>query len=143
MDTRLLDFLNSHRVCVITTLLEDGSPHSAAMHYSHSIDPLVIYISTDQGSRKMQALDAQTKGSSSMVIGISEDEWISLQMSGTVHVVVDEEELAKAKEAHYPKHPNSQKYEDDPGTVFLAFTPTWWRYTDFNVKPPLKLSSED
>ena len=141
MDNKVLDFLKNNRVCSLTTLLTDGSPHAAALHYSHKESPLTLYFSTENTSRKCQALldGKPTKGA--VVIGLSEEEWITLQMDGEVRAV-SKEELDEVHEIHYAKHPNSEKYKDDPATMFLAFTSSWWRYTDFNTDPVTIISSE-
>ncbi len=40
------------------------------------------------------------------------------------------------------KLPSSAEWKDDPATVLLAFTPTWWRFTDLNTDPYTIISSE-
>ncbi len=142
MEQKVLDFLKNNRVSVLATQLKDGSPHTAALHYSHRSDPLVLYFSTENTSRKYQALAKGKSVKGSVTIGFSEQEWITLQMDGVVSVVSDSDELKVAKTIHYPKHPNSQKFENDPATVFLKFTPSWWRYTDFNTHPPTIFDSK-
>lgn len=63
-------------------------------------------------------------------------------MDGEAVVISDEVELDKVHEIHYLKHPDSEKYKDDPATIFLKFTSDWWRYTDYNTKPETIFSSE-
>ena len=79
MNQKILDFITNHRVCSLTTILPDGSPHSAAMHYSHSVDPLTFYFSSDNESKKFQGLVKNNTGKASMIIGFSEEEWLTLQ----------------------------------------------------------------
>lgn len=141
MDSKVLEFLTSHRVCSLTTLLKDGSPHGAALHYSHINEPLKLYFSTENTSKKCEALSSNGLTKASVVIGFSEEEWITLQMDGEVRTITDKEELNTVQAIHYKKHPNSEKYKDDPTTIFLKFTPVWWRYTDYNTEPPTILSS--
>lgn len=62
-------------------------------------------------------------------------------MEGSVRAVIDKKELLKVHTVHYKKHPGSEKWKDDPATIFLVFTPKWWRYTEFNPKF-LKLESK-
>ncbi len=134
MDEKVLDFLGKHRVCSLTTLLKDGSPHAAAMHYSHSVSPFEIYIQTENTSRKCQALLKGKSVGASVVIGFSEEEFKTLQMDGEVKAVKDKKELAKIHKIHYAKHPEAKKWKDDPATLFLTFTPKWWRYTEYKPK---------
>ena len=72
----------------------------------------------------------------SVVIGFSEEEWISLQMDGQLRVASLEDEIGTIKTIHYAKIASSKEFENEPGTMFLVFKPLWWRYTDFNTEPP-------
>ncbi|MBI4129893.1 pyridoxamine 5'-phosphate oxidase family protein [Candidatus Roizmanbacteria bacterium] len=141
-DKQIIDFLTKQRVSVLTTLLKDGSPHAAALHYSHKINPLELYFSTENTSVKCQALLEGNSVKGSVVIGFSEEEWITLQMDGEVTAIFDTDKLKAAQAIHYPKHPKAAQYKDDPATIFLKFIPNWWRYTDYNTDPITILSSE-
>lgn len=44
IDTRIVDFAEKHRIAVISTLLADGAPHSATIHYA-SARPLEFFSS--------------------------------------------------------------------------------------------------
>lgn len=139
-DKKVLDFLTNHRVCSLTTLLKDKSPHAAALHYSHSNEPLELYFSTENTSRKCEALLEGKSTQASVVIGFSEEEWITVQMDGEVSVVSEPKELRTIQSIHYAKHSTSAKYKDDSATMFLKFTPKWWRYTDYNTNPITNMS---
>ena len=140
MYKKILDFLTSHRVCSLTTLLNDGSPHAAALHYSHKNDPLELYFSTENTSLKTQALLSRKSTKASVVIGFSEEEWITLQMDGNVEAIFNPKELEAVHAMHYAKIPDAEQYKNDPATIFLKFIPKWWRYTDYNDDPPTILS---
>lgn len=142
VDKKLISFIEKHRVSVLTTLLKNGSPHSATMHYSHQKRPLKFFFSTENTSRKCEDLLDGKKTKASMIIGLSEDEMVTLQMDGIIRAIFDPKTLTIAKSVHYPKHPNSQKYENDPATIFLEFSPEWWRFTDYNTDPITIFSSE-
>jgi len=141
MVKKITDFLSSQRVGVLSVMLPDGSLHAAALHYSHRDDPLELYFSTENTSRKTQGLLGGEITKAAVVVGFSEEEWLTLQMDGEVRAVLDASELATVQEVHYGKHPGSAKYKDDPATIFLAFTPHWWRYTDYNTELMTILSS--
>lgn len=138
----ILKFLNNNRVCSLTVMLPDGTPHAAAIHYSYHNSPLIFYFSTENTSRKCQGLIRGKVTKAAIVIGLSEQEWKTIQMEGEIQAVLDKSVLNKIKAIHYAKHPNSQKFEHDPATIFLAFTPTWWRYTDYNTKPITIITSQ-
>lgn len=135
-------FLTRERACALATLLADGSPHAAAVHFSHRADPLTLFVQTERSSRKCEALrDGQT-GRASVVVGFSETEWLTVQLNGAIRMITDAEELRAVHTLHYAKHPEAEQYRDDPDTAFLAFTPDWWRYTDFKTSPPQYIASD-
>ena len=134
MDQKIKDFLKKEHVGVISVLLADGSPHSATVHYSHQESPLKFFIQTSNGTVKVQNLLDGKIGRAAMVIGFSEQDWLTIQMRGAIRAVTDSNELETIYKIHYAKHPDAEKYKG-PKTVFLEFTPTWWRFTDFNTDP--------
>lgn len=141
MDNRITEFLSKNHICSFSTVLPDSSIHAAALHYSHSDNPLELYLSTDNTSRKCQGLLNGETQKAAVVIGLSEEEWITLQLDGEVQIVSDKGEVEAIQKIHYTKNPGSEKFKDDPATVFLKFTPKWWRYTDFNTDPVLVIYS--
>ena len=72
-----------------------------------------------------------------MTIGWSEKREITAQMRGEVREITDPAELAFAKATHYARNPDLQRSENDPHTVLLVFTPSWIRYSDLSMDPPL------
>jgi general stress protein 26 len=140
MDKTVLDFLSKDRIAVISVSLEDGAVHSATVHFSHQNDPFKFYIQTSSDTLKAQPfLNGQT-GQGALVVGFSEEEWVTFQAHGTIRAILDQEELEKICKIHYQKLPDAEKRKG-PDTVFLEFTPTWWRYTDFKSKPKTVINS--
>ena len=132
----LLALLKENRVCVLATAMPDGTPHTTVTHYSMAADkPVKLFFSTDDRSTKVQNILHNDKAA--VVVGWSEETWISAQMRGEIRIIKDQAELIYAKTTHYALHPNSQQFENDPHTVFLVFTPSWTRYSDLGVDPPL------
>lgn len=138
---KIHEFLKSHNIAVFSTNLPDGSIHAASLHFSHAENPLELYFSTDRESRKCQGLLHGEILPAAVVVGFSTEEWVTLQLDGEVQAVLVPEELRKIQDVHYAKHPHSEKYKDDPATIFLKFTPKWWRYTDFNTEPVMIVAS--
>ncbi len=138
MNSEIIQFLTRERVCVLSVILADGSPHAATVHFSMSLEsaePLKIYIQTYDASTKAQPfLDGKT-GKAAVVFGFSEQDWQTLQMRGSARRVTVQEELDKIYKIHYAKNPEAEKHKSSK-TVVLEFTPTWWRYTDLKTKPP-------
>lgn len=90
MDKQVLDFLTKNRVSSLTTLLKDSSPHASVLHYSHQEDPFEIFFSCDSTSLKCEALLGRKTTKASVVIGFSEEEWVTLQMDGEVQIILSD-----------------------------------------------------
>ena len=134
MNPLAVDLLTKERVGVIAVVLADGSPHAATVHYSEQTDPVRIFIQTSPTVK----VDAIKKSGgvmkAAMVVGMSETDFLTLQMRGQVRIVSELHQLEQIYAIHYRKHPEAEKYKS-PTTVFLEFTPTWWRYSDFKTEP--------
>jgi general stress protein 26 len=140
-DEKILNFLDSNRVGVLSVLLKDGSPHGATVHFSHQINPTKFFFLTDRKYKKCDALLEGNPVRASLVIGFSEEEMKTLQLDGTIRKVSDTEELSNLKEVHFKKIPTAKQYENDHDSVFLEFVPTWWQYTDYNTSPETRIAS--
>jgi uncharacterized protein YhbP (UPF0306 family) len=134
MKPEILNFIQKERVCSLSVIIADNTPHSATVHYSSQADPLKFYIQTSDKTTKAKPFFNGRIGNASIVIGQSEKDWVTFQMRGLVRMVTSPEELEKVYKIHYQKHPDAEQYKG-PHTVFLEFSPTWWRYTDFNTEP--------
>ncbi len=140
MDPKAVGLLTKERVCVLAVSLADGSPHAAEMHYSEQIAPVKLFIQTYH-TVKVRALEERGgAGKAAVVLNLAESEMKSLQMRGEVRIVTAEDELQRIYSVHYKKHPTAEKYKDSE-TVFLEFTPTWWRYSDFTTDPETVIES--
>ncbi len=132
MHPTAVGLLQKERACVLSVVLPDGSPHAAVVHYSQQIDPVTIFIQTYPTVKTEAIKGGNTKAA--IVVGLSEEDFVSLQMRGDISIISDPKELEHIQTVHYKKHPAAEKYKG-PHTIFLEFTPTWWRYTDFNTEP--------
>ena len=141
MNQQIIDLISKERVCVISTILPGNISHSAAMHFSHQTDPLRIFIQTTNNTEKVKGILNGETGKASIVIGFSEQDWLTLQMRGDIKIISDPERLPEIHKVHYKKNPDAEQYKESSNTVFLEFTPTWWRYTDFNTDPETIISS--
>jgi general stress protein 26 len=140
MNPIVLDLISTDKVGVISVALEDGTIHSATVHYSHNENPLKIYIQTSNTTLKVKPFLNGQIGKGAFVIGFSEDEWLTLQMHGEIRAISDQDQLEEIYKIHYKKHPDAEQYKG-PNTVFLEFSPIWWRYTDFNTDPETIINS--
>lgn len=141
MDPKALDLLKKERVCVLAVTLADGAPHSATVHYSELLEPVKLFIQTYPTVKAKAIQERGGRAKASIVVGTSEAEFVTLQMRGDIRIVTDAGELEEIFKIHYAKQPQAEKYKS-PSTIILEFTPTWWRYTDFNTSPETVVESK-
>ncbi|OHA68239.1 MAG: hypothetical protein A3A27_00140 [Candidatus Wildermuthbacteria bacterium RIFCSPLOWO2_01_FULL_47_18] len=134
MNQIAIDLLTKERVCVLSVVLADGSPHAAALHYSQQIDPVKLFIQTYPTVKTRAILEGGGAAKAAVVIGFNEQDFLTLQMRGMVNIVSDPAKLEEIYKIHYAKHPEAEKYKSSR-TIFLEFTPTWWRYSDLKTDP--------
>lgn len=140
LQQRLQTLLRENRLCVIATVMPDGTPNTAVMHYSMADAPLRLFFSADERSTKVH--NAVNNGKAAVTVGWSKVSPITAQMRGEIREITDPAELASAKATHYAMNPDLQQSEKDPHTVFLVFTPSWGRYADLSMDPPLVEEAE-
>ncbi len=143
MDERVIKFLKRHRISVLTTLLKNGQPHSAALHYAANFEPFYFIFFTDISSRKMEGLIDGKPGKASLVIGFNEEEWLTMQLEGEVRWVPNSDEFERTWEIYASKFNGVEKNKSDSNAAIITFTPKWWRYTEVKPSPAVKISSED
>ncbi len=143
MDRKVIDFLGKHRISVLTTLLKSGQPHSATLHYAYTPESDEFVFLTEANSVKCTDLAPDTPSPSSLVIGFSEEEWITFQAEGEVTLVQDEGSLDKAWDIYASKYKGADKHKGNQHSVILKFVPKWWRYTEVKPDPMRVISSED
>ncbi len=137
MHAKVLDFLKKEHVSVLTTLLADGIPHSASMHFSMRDDPLEFVFFTKEVSRKCKHFKIGKKYSAALVVGFDETKMIEFQAEGSIR-------KANAKESKNGVKTFASKFKGatlDSDHIVLVFKPTWWRYTEY--KPKFKVISSE
>ncbi len=136
MKAELQSYLAANRVGVLGVNLSDGTPHTAAVHYSQRDEPFCIYVQTGSDSVKCSPFATTEKVLASLTVGTSEVEWKTMQVHGFLEMVKDTDEVADFKQVHYAKNPDAASH-DGPDTAYLRFTPTWWRFSDYQKHPVL------
>ena len=134
MNTHALEVLEKERVCVLAVPMADGAPHAAATHFSYEAEPTTLFIQTYPTVKTKAIQDRGGSAPAAVVVGFDETQFVSLQMRGEVRIVSDAGEVERITAIHLAKHPEAKEHLS-PSTIFLAFTPTWWRYTDFKTHP--------
>jgi len=129
----LLDFLRSRRYAVQSSLHPSGAPQSAVVGIAVS-DDFEIVFDTLATSRKGQNL--RRRGAIALVIGSLEgDDERTVQYEGRADEPMGAER-ARLTELYLSVFPDGRERQKWPGLTYIRATPTWLRYSDYNVDPP-------
>ena len=125
---KILDFIKTQILGVISTVSPDSNPESAVVAFSET-DNLELIFGSFSDTRKNKNLQSNNKVS--FVIGWGD---ITVQYEGLAQELSGGEAI-KAREIHLFKNPGSKKYAFDEKQRFFKITPIWVRYYDFNYDP--------
>lgn len=128
MNPRIKNFLNRHRILVLSTLLKDGTPYCATCHYAFNNDGHFVIL-TEKNTRKCEGLNFSKFNPASIVVGFSEEEWIEFQATGTVTVIPSQSPMYPDLREDYEKKFKTTLDLDDLD-VFLLFDLNWARYSE-------------
>jgi uncharacterized protein YhbP (UPF0306 family) len=141
MDEQMVEFLKLHRISVLSILMPAGVVHGATMHYAFDESSKKFVFMTEKQSRKGGAVVDGGVRQASLVIGFSEEEWLTAQLSGLVKAVNDEE-MDWAWKTYAEKFSGADKYKGDEETLMMVFEPTWWKFSKVRPKPGEVRTSE-
>jgi general stress protein 26 len=134
MNEQILKLLKKERIGVLAVSLNTGEPHCAVMHFSVDYESKKLFFQTSPTVKTKAIQENGGKTHASVVVGLNDVDFVTLQMRGEIAIVTDKTEIEHIAVTHYRKLPEAEKYRD-ADTIFLSFTPTWWRYTDFTTEP--------
>lgn len=126
----LLSFLSVQRVGVLAVQMSDGTPHGATVHFVHSTDPLIFTFETDDRYRKYEALAAGGDVAATLVVGFEEGKSRTAQLDGVARLI---DAADPHVEKYLDKFPDKREKYKGEHVVWLTFTPTWWRFTDWTL----------
>jgi Pyridoxamine 5'-phosphate oxidase len=130
----LLQFLQSHRLAVQTSVSASGTPQAAVVGIAVS-ERFEIVFDTLASTRK--AINLRQNPRAAIVVGglIGGDE-----RTAQIEGVADEpagEELARLKGVYYDVYPDGRSRSAWSGLIYVRVRPTWVRFSDYNQDPPL------
>lgn len=125
----VIRFISERQFMVISTKGEEY-PESATVEYGN--DGLTLIFDTNNTSRKFQNIQKSPKVS--VVIGWDEEVNKTVQYQGIAQVL-EGEELGHLKKVYFAKSPESKKWENTNGNVYIKVSPKWVRMTDLNTSP--------
>jgi general stress protein 26 len=123
------NFLNSHKLAVISTVNEDTMPESAVVGFGQT-KALELVIGTDNSFRKYKNLKSNQKVS--LVIGWDDGE--TIQFEGTAREL-QSDEIDMVKNTYWIKSPQAEAQYKNPGQRYFLISPHWIRHTDLKTKP--------
>lgn len=126
----LLAFLSAQRVGVLAVQMPDGRPHGATVHFAHDDEPLVFTFETDDRYRKYEPLAAGNPVPATFVTGFTEGASKTVQCDGVAQLIsTDSPHVA----SYLKKFPEKVAKAQGEHVVWVSFTPTWWRFTDWTL----------
>jgi general stress protein 26 len=130
----LLDFLRSHRLAVEASVSPTGGAQAAVVGFAIT-DQFEIVFDTLVSTRKAQNLRQNPK-IALVVGGSAAGEERTAQYEG----IADEPsgaELEQLKRVYYTAYPDGPSRLSWPGLIYVRVQPTWVRYSDYTIEPPL------
>jgi general stress protein 26 len=132
----LLAVMRSNRFAIQASVASTGSPQAAVVGIVVT-DDFEIFFDTLDTTRKMRNL-RQNQKIAFVIGGTVEGDERTVQYEG----IADEptgSELERLKSIYYARFPDGPERLAWPGLVYVRARPSWIRYSDFNVDPPLIL----
>jgi len=130
----LLDFLRSQRLAVEASVSPTGAAQAAVVGFAIT-DRFEIVFDTLASTRKGHNLRQNPK--IALVIGgLTTGDERTVQYEG----IADEPsgaELERLKPIYYAAYPDGPSRLGWPGLIYVRVQPTWVRYSDYNVDPPV------
>ena len=132
--SELLRFLRSHRVAVEASVSPGGGAQAAVVGIAIT-DRFEIVFDTVDFTRKARNLRLNPK-LAFVIGGLLPGDERTVQYEG----VADEPsggDLDRLKQVYYETYPDGPSRLSWPGIMYVRVRPTWVRYSDYNVDPPL------
>ncbi|HTO72833.1 MAG TPA: pyridoxamine 5'-phosphate oxidase family protein [Gemmatimonadales bacterium] len=132
----LLAFMRSHHHAVETAVSPAGSPQAAVVGIVVS-DDFELFFDTLGDTRKAQNL-RRDRRTAFVIGGPGEGELRTVQYEG----VADEptgDSLAALTALYLARFPDGIVRQSWPGLTYFRVRPTWIRFSDFSVDPPIVL----
>ena len=121
--TQILQFINQHDLCVLSTVSPENLPESAVIKFVIT-DNFEIVFNTYNTYRKYKNMQQN----SNVAVVIGGEKGITVQYEGK-SVELQGKELERYQEIFHQKHSKS-KWHTHPQTRFFKIIPTWLRYSD-------------
>lgn len=122
-------FLRQHPTAVLATADNQGAPGAAVVLFAEEPSGSIIFGT--HPTLKYRNLQANPQAAMVVTRG-----FIAVQLHGQA-VELQGQASSQAEKLFLTKHPEADRHMVE-GSIFFRFTPTWVRYLDTGVKPPMK-----
>ena len=132
--TELLRFLRSHRVAVEASVSQGGAAQAAVVGFAITNQFEIVFDTVDS-TRKAGNL-RRNPNLAFVIGGLLPGDERTVQYEG----IADEpsgDELDRLKQVYYETYPDGPSRLSWPGIMYVRVRPTWVRYSDYNVDPPI------
>jgi len=126
----LFKFMAGHKLGVLGSLSQDGSPQSALVGIAVTPE-LEIIFDTVASSRKYGNLLANP--AASFVIGWAGE--VTVQYEGRAFQPTGTE-LSRYQKIYFDAYPDGPDRLSWPGIAYFVVRPKWIRYSDYDQRPP-------
>ncbi|HEY9745036.1 MAG TPA: pyridoxamine 5'-phosphate oxidase family protein [Oculatellaceae cyanobacterium] len=132
---KILDILKTQKLAVISTSgPASPTPESALVAFVED-DQLRLYFQTGKHTRKAENLQANPHVS--FVIGLKQEDMVTVQYEGKAEQIQAPEEIEACKQRFRAKDsPATDEYLDHPTAIFFKVTPTWIGCSDYSGEVP-------
>lgn len=121
-------FINSHKLGVVSSINAEGKPESALVGIAVS-DQLEIIFDTVKSSRKY----ANILQNPLVSVVIGWDNEVTVQYEGEAEILRDDAAGDRYREIYYAAWPDGRERTANwPGLVHVKISPRWIRYSNFN-----------
>jgi nitroimidazol reductase NimA-like FMN-containing flavoprotein (pyridoxamine 5'-phosphate oxidase superfamily) len=135
IDSKVLDFVKSQDLCVLSTVSALHGSESAVMAFT--IDSKFrFYFSSEPSTRKLANISSNPLVSI-VIGGLKNDP--SVQIDGQAQVLTGHE-VTDAKNFMLSVHPELKDYLSETCQYFVV-DPSWCRYSDYSQNPPQIIES--
>ena len=131
---QLLDFLRGHRLAVQSSVSQALTPQAAVVGIAVT-DRFEIVFDTLDSTRKARNL-RENQHIALVIGGLTPGDERTAQYEGVADVPSGEE-LERLTAAYYTVYPDGRSRTAWTGLIYVRVRPTWIRYSDYNVDPPL------
>jgi Pyridoxamine 5'-phosphate oxidase len=130
----LLHFLRQHRLAVQSSVSQLSAPQAAVVGIAVT-DRFEVVFDTLDSTRKAKNLRVN-EHIAIVIGGLTPGDERTAQYEGIADVPTGEE-LHRLTALYYTVYPDGPSRASLAGLIYVRVRPTWIRYSDYNVDPPL------